>query len=96
MRTFTHTSTATVEFRLDIGPGLVEIVAEDRADATVTLTLHGTRADLRTVSGDISVHATTNATVTATSVSGDIRVTSDPYTRVTTSLRSVSGDVRTA
>lgn len=72
-----------------------------RANATTTsgdirVTLHGSRADLRSVSGDISAHATTDATVTATSVSGDIRVTSTPGVQVRTSLRSVSGYVRTA
>jgi putative adhesin len=60
------------------------------------IALDGPHAELRSVSGAISVHATTDATVTARSVSGDIRVTSDPATRVTTALRSVSGDVRTA
>lgn len=52
------------------------------------------RADVRTVSGDIAVHAVRASTVRARAVSGDISVTADAGIEVDSDTRTVSGRTR--
>lgn len=60
--------------------------------------VHGLRGCLngRSVSGDITAHATAESQIHAQSVSGDVRVTHAPGVQVSTRLASVSGRVRGA
>ncbi|MER5322350.1 DUF4097 family beta strand repeat-containing protein [Streptosporangium roseum] len=86
----------------DIRLGRTEQVEASSTSGDISIGDFGGMATLKTVSGDISAHATDGGNLTATSVSGDIRVTAasgvadaEGEDRLIVAARSISGDVST-
>ncbi|MCA2227391.1 DUF4097 family beta strand repeat-containing protein [Nonomuraea aurantiaca] len=86
----------------DIRLGRTDSATAGSTSGDISIGDFGGSARLRTISGDITVHATEPGHVTANSTSGDIRVTAPAElaaatgeNALTVDARSVSGDVRT-
>ncbi|MEU4230040.1 DUF4097 family beta strand repeat-containing protein [Nonomuraea sp. NPDC026600] len=86
----------------DIRLGRTDSATAGSTSGDITIGDFGGSARLRTISGDIAVHATEPGHVTANSTSGDIRVTAPAELAaaggeqgLTVDARSLSGDVRT-
>lgn len=86
----------------DIDLGRTEAVSAASTSGDIDLRDFGGTARLRTVSGDITVHATDPGHITAKSTSGDVRVTAPTALiaaggsqGLTVDAHSLTGDVRT-
>ncbi|TWP51523.1 DUF4097 domain-containing protein [Lentzea tibetensis] len=86
--TLVHSVSGDVE----VGEAFDVLVSTTSGDVDVAELVNTAR--VRTVSGDISVHAVQPSSVDANSVSGDISLNSGPGVLITSRTRTVSGRVR--
>ena len=78
----------------DVRVDTVDSPTVQTVSGDVDIRLTGRHAVVSATSGDVTVHAVSDGDISARTVSGDVRVTSDPGVRADIDAHSVSGRVR--